>query len=416
LVYDVTDLLGRPADFYAISGGDISVTGGEDTAGGEGFEQQDELDRDQLEALATARAESLRTLVQETIEPDSWYDVGGEGSITIYENKKLIVHQSREVHNQISKLLKEMRKSLGHQVAIEARFLLVGENFLEDIGLDVDFQYNSENPAKWGIIDFQQSSATSTLTRSTGIPGSLGGADEFGIPFNLGAMISGGYGDLLLNDLQVTFLLRATQAHRDATSLTAPKVSVLSGESATMRVQRVTRYARNVDVDIEEIGQEGDFRWTIDYEQGAIVSGTLLNITPTIMHDKKNVLLNIVTELRDFLGFVDNPIQLPILGGEPPVGGDSYSVPLPETEISRIETRVSVPDGGTLLIGGQKLSAEVERETGVPVLSKIPLLGRLFSNRSKIKDEKILLVLVKPTIILQEETEAKAIASLEGEF
>jgi len=414
LVYDVTDLLGRPADFYAVSGGDISVTGGEDTAGGESFEEEDEMSRDELETLATGRAESLVLLIQETIEPDSWYDVGGEGSITIYENKKLIVHQTREVHNQISKLLKEMRKSLGHQVAIEARFLLVGENFLEDIGLDVDFMCNLGG--KWGIINFQQSSASSTLTKSTGIPGSLGGADEFGTPFNLGAMIEGGYGDLLLNDLQVSFLLRATQAHRDAMSLTAPKVSVLSGESATMRVQRVTRYARDVDVDIEEIGQEGAFRWTVDYEQGAIVSGTLLNITPTIMHDKKNVLLNIVTELRDFLGFVDNPIQLPIMGGETPVGGESYSVPLPETEISRVETRVSVPDGGTLLIGGQKLSGEVERETGVPVLSKIPLLGRLFSNRSKIKDEKILLILVKPTIILQEEMEAKAIAAVEGEF
>ena len=415
LVYDVTDLLGRPADFYAISGGDISVTGGEDTAGGEGFEEEDEIDRDELEEDTTVRASNLVLLIQETIEPDSWYDVGGEGSITIYENKKLIVHQTREVHKEIEKLLKEMRKSLGHQVAIEARFLLVGENFLEDIGLDVDFRYNAGG--RWGIIDFQQSSSSSILTKSTAIPGSLGGVDEVsGVPFNLGAMISGSYGNLLLNDLEVSFLLRATQAHRDATSLTAPKVSVLSGESATMRVQRVTRYARDVEVDIEEIGQEGAFRWTVDYEQGSIVSGTLLNITPTIMHDKKNVLLNIVAELRDFLGFIDNPIQLPILGGLGMVGGESYSIPLPETEISRVETRVSVPDGGTLLIGGQKLSAEVVRETGVPVLSKIPLIGRLFSSRSKIKDDKILLILVKPTIILQEEMEAKAIAAVEGDF
>jgi type II secretory pathway component GspD/PulD (secretin) len=50
---------------------------------------------------------------------------------------------------------------------------------------------------------------------------------------------------------------------------------------------------------------------------------------------------------------------------------------------------------------------------GVPILSKIPILGRLFSNRSTIEDEKILLILVKPTIILQEETEHEAIASME---
>ena len=60
--------------------------------------------------------------------------------------------------------------------------------------------------------------------------------------------------------------------------------------------------------------------------------------------------------------------------------------------------------------------AEVEKEAGVPILSKIPILGRAFSNRSKVKDTQVLLILVKPTIILQEEAEAEAIASMEKGF
>jgi general secretion pathway protein D len=87
---------------------------------------------------------------------------------------------------------------------------------------------------------------------------------------------------------------------------------------------------------------------------------------------------------------------------------------MPETETSQVQTRVSVPDGGTLLLGGQKLSAEVEKEVGVPVLSKIPIIGRAFRNTSKVRDQKILLILVKPTIILQEEREAEAVAALSG--
>ena len=51
----------------------------------------------------------------------------------------------------------------------------------------------------------------------------------------------------------------------------------------------------------------------------------------------------------------------------------------------------------------------------MPVLSKIPIIGRLFTNRSKIADQKILLILVKPTIILQEEADAEAIAAMEGQ-
>jgi general secretion pathway protein D len=73
-----------------------------------------------------------------------------------------------------------------------------------------------------------------------------------------------------------------------------------------------------------------------------------------------------------------------------------------------------VPDSGTLLLGGLKRSAGDRKEVGVPILSKIPIIGRLFTNRSKVADQKILLILVKPTIILQEEADAEAVAAMEG--
>jgi general secretion pathway protein D len=105
------------------------------------------------------------------------------------------------------------------------------------------------------------------------------------------------------------------------------------------------------------------------------------------------------------------PIQMPAIGNVPQ---QAIEIPLPETETSRVQTRVSVPDRATLLLGGQRMTVDVEREAGVPVLSKVPFLGRLFSNRSKVKDSQILLILVKPTIILREEAENKAIAAMES--
>ncbi len=417
LVYDITDLIGRPAEFYAETGG-ITVSGGGE-AGTEELEVE-EIDRDQLIEEATLRADNLVLLIQQTVQPESWFETGGEGSITVYERKKLIIYQTREVHNQIGKLLEELRKALGHQVAIEARFLLVGENFLEDIGLDVDLAYRPGG--KWSTIRIGQDSSTIASPTDTGITGSLVPSitEEEGriAAMTVGGVIPGtpaSWGSLLLNDLEVGVILRATQAHRDAQSLTAPKVTVLSGEMASLRVQRYRRYPFDVDIDIETIGQPPaqSFYWTIDTEEGFIVTGTLLNITPIITPDKKNVLLNIVTEMRDFLGWQTYPIQLPAIGEG--LGG-VYEIQYPETEISRVETRVSVPDKATLLLGGQRLTAEIEKEAGVPVLSKIPLLGRLFSNRSQVKDSLILLVLVKPTIILREEAEAGAIAAMENSF
>jgi len=65
------------------------------------------------------------------------------------------------------------------------------------------------------------------------------------------------------------------------------------------------------------------------------------------------------------------------------------------------------PDGGTLLLGGQTIAGEAFREQGVPVLSKIPFLKRLFTNTASAKDEQVLLILVKPTIMIQHEQEDK---------
>ena len=419
LVYDVTDLLGRPATYYTRSGRGRGEAGrGEDAV--EFFEEEEEeLERDELEERATTRAGALGMLIQEAVEPGSWDVYGGEGTISLYQNKKLIVRQTLEIHDQIAKLLKDLRKALGHQVAIEARFLLVTESFLEDIGLDIDFAVRLggkwRHPTIGALtgepypgISFDQGSSATVTPDATGVPGTLGG----GAP--LGMRVEGGWGSIL-DDLQVNFLLRATQAHRDATSLTAPKVTVLTGESAALRVQRTIRYARNIEAETREAGEwAGRAAWTVNYETGAIPTGTILNITPTITPDKRNVLLNIVAELRDFLGWRRQAVESPIFGIEG--AREAYVIEFPETEISRVQTRVSVPDGGTLLLGGQKVTGEVEKEAGVPILSKIPLIGRAFTNRSKVKDEKILLILVKPTIILREEAEAEAIAAVEGGF
>ena len=72
---------------------------------------------------------------------------------------------------------------------------------------------------------------------------------------------------------------------------------------------------------------------------------------------------------------------------------------------------VSVPDSGTLLIGGQKLAAETEVEAGVPILSKIPLLKRAYSARATVKDEQTLLILIKPKILIHSEQEDLAFPS-----
>jgi general secretion pathway protein D len=310
-------------------------------------------------------------------------------------------------------LLDQLRTALGHQVSIEARFLVVSENFLEEVGLDVDFSYNFGG--KWGLMTVSQTSYdTARPDASTKVPGSLGSLVN-----SPAATATGGYGSVL-DDLQVSLLLRATQGRTDSKALVAPKVTVLSGESANFALNNTVTYALPPDVtQSSAVGGTGATSTTQGIYQniGMVMVGSNLSVSPTITKDKKNVLLNIVTLQNDLLRFRTHQVEA-LVDTDAQEGTTvqtlPYEVTVPETEASTVMTRVSVPDGGTLLLGGHKVTAEVDKEVGVPVLSKIPGLGRLFSNRSKIRDNKILLILVKPTIILQEEREEDALAALEA--
>jgi len=332
--------------------------------------------------------QDLILLIQETVEPESWYELGGEGTISLYAERKLIVRQSIENHKKIQDLLKGLRKALGEQVSIEARFLTVSEDFLEQVGLDVDFRYNFGGDI--GFIDFNQESyGSAVLTNVAG--------DSPALSF------IGGYGSVL-DDLQVNFLVSATQDREDTRTLNAPKVTVLSGESASIEMLSEQNYVANYE--FSQTTTTGDqpviasiATPTIDF----VPDGVTLNVSPVISPDKKYVLLRITTA---YYKNAFDTYNIP-----DPDTGLEYPIQLPIVDNSTIQTRVNVPDGGTLLIGGQKIAKDVKTDSGVPGLSKLPILGRLFENRGKSSSSQILLILVKPTIMLQDELEEEATGS-----
>ena len=83
------------------------------------------------------------------------------------------------------------------------------------------------------------------------------------------------------------------------------------------------------------------------------------------------------------------------------------TVQLPTFSFVTVTTTVSVPDGGTVLLGGIKRLSEGRNEFGVPILDKIPYLDRLFKNVGIGRDTSSLMMMVTPRIIIQEEEEEK---------
>jgi type II secretory pathway component GspD/PulD (secretin) len=207
-------------------------------------------------------------------------------------------------------------------------------------------------------------------------------------------------------------MIRATEASRRTSVVHAPRVTLQSGQEALMYEETFTPYVGSLNVTaaagaaiatpVISVARDG----VILTIYRAVVSG-----------DHKYVTLDIAPELDTLLGFTTfqfeqaAPITTTTSVGGVAVGtgfvAPTLTIQEPTEEVTRVVTRATIPDGGTLMLGGNTIAGEINLEAGVPGLSKIPFIKRLFTNASNANDEQVLIILVKPTILLNKEIEAK---------
>ncbi|MGE5191194.1 MAG: hypothetical protein ACM3U2_01750, partial [Deltaproteobacteria bacterium] len=83
---------------------------------------------------------SLINLITTTIQPDSWEELSGPGSVMPYRTTlSLVIRQTQAVHDEIADLLGQLRRLQDLQVTVECRFITVSDNFFERIGIDFNF-------------------------------------------------------------------------------------------------------------------------------------------------------------------------------------------------------------------------------------------------------------------------------------
>ena len=71
-------------------------------------------------------------------------------------------------------------------------------------------------------------------------------------------------------------------------------------------------------------------------------------------------------------------------------------------------TTVLVEDGDTIAIGGLIRDDVAETERGVPYISRIPLLGRLFTHKERLGEQTDLVVFITPTVLGRESAQEDA--------
>jgi general secretion pathway protein D len=396
--------------------------------------------------------DSLIDLITTTIEPTSWDTVGGPGAISQFEtNLSLVVSQTQEVHEQLVDLLEQLRRMQDLQVTIEVRFITLNDNFFERIGVDFDFDIDDDIDRPFQVfgrpIDGTGDPATGTdPTRNTldtdhdngsvtvGLQAPGVFSADLDIPFtqnNFGLAVPqfGGFdasagaqlGFAILSDIEAFFFISAAQGDRRSNVMQAPKVTLFNGQQAMIADSSQSPFVISV------IPVVGDFAAA---QQPVIVvlnEGTFLTVQAVVSDDRRFVRLTVVpyfsaigdvdtftfegtettTEDSSQEGIQDVPNNLTRRRNARSVTRQGTTVQLPTFSYVTVTTTVSVPDGGTVLLGGIKRLSEGRNEFGVPMLNKLPYINRLFKNVGIGRETQSLMMMVTPRIIIQEEEEQK---------
>lgn len=365
--------------------------------------------------------QSLIDLIQTTVVPDTWEALGGPSTMSPYpQNLSLVISTTSEVHDQITELLESLRRLQNLQVTIEVRFITLSDSFFEQIGVDFDIQFDDnvnelpdEDSGPSVSVGFDGGSGLPTTDFDVRLDNNFGVQPAFGA-FDAGSGSRIGFA--ILSDIEAFFFLQAAQGDTRNNVLQAPKVTLFDGQLATISDVTQRPFVTSITPVV------GDFAVA---QQPVIVvlnEGTQLNVQAIVSDDKRFVRLTLVPFFSQ-IGNVDTftyegrrrrrttSQEIDPTTGEPIVDDEEEdivegtTVQLPQFAFTSVSTTVSVPDGGTILLGGIKRLSEGRSERGVPILSKIPYISRLFRNVAIGRDARSLMLMVTPRIIIQEEEE-----------
>jgi len=389
-VYDVRDLLINLEDRQDLTA-QVETTAFEEgtVVAGEGKDTFD-------------RVKEIINVITSTIKPASWSANDGKGMIAAREGMlgDIVVTHVVDVHRRIEDLLAALRSSADLQIVIEARFIAVSDNFLEEVGHNIlNFDTTRSRPSESG--------AGASPPGSNAAGGEEGGIFTEAANTFAGTGVAAGTNGLnlsyqILNGFFLEGFLRAVQESDEAETITAPRITLSNTQRGTIKVVTTESYISSYTI----VSQ------TPQPVMSEIDEGTTFNVRPVVSADRKYVYLEVHPIITDVtLAETTFNTVGPVTSGD--TGGQvaANTIQRPQTVKQELSVTVCVPDKGILMIGGLGKSSVTKTSNGTPILSKIPIIKRLFSSNKIDRDITTsgnLIILIKPTILIREEEEARA--------
>jgi len=329
-------------------------------------ETQRDLEKAQAEAIAPVTVTKVLSYAKAaSMAPTLKKFLSSRGDI-LYDDRsnQLIIRDIPSVIPVIDNLIRQLdRKS--QQVEIEARVVSASRSFALDIGTQLGFAGRTTNGRSVAGGD----SAVGASSVNNPPPPFLTSGSSSSLPLNTnfgaGAPTSGLFLGHRSPNFAVDFFITAAEAKGVGKLLSKPKVITQNNEKATVKQ-----------------GSKIPIQTTINNTVSVqFIDAVLkLEVTPQITAEG-TVFMDVLVE------------NTTIDAGIPRVQG------IPALNTQSAETKVTVADGGTVVIGGIIISSQRTDIQQVPLVGSLPLIGHLFKRTSVTTSSQELMFFLTPRII-----------------
>src|SRR5712664_2984498 len=329
-------------------------------------ETQRDLERAQAEAVAPVTVTKVLSYAKAaTMAATLKKFLSSRGDI-LYDDRsnQLIIRDIPSVIPVLDNLIRQLdRKS--QQVEIEARVVAASRSFALDIGTQLGFAGRTTN----GRSIMGGDSAVGTSTATSTPPPFFTSGSSTSLPLNTFLSAVAPTSGLFLGhrspNFAVDFFITAAEAKGVGKLLSKPQITTQNNEKATVK--------QGTKIPIQTTINNTISVQFID----AVLK---LEVTPQITAEG-TVFMDVLVE------------NTQIDTGIPRVQG------IPALNTQSAETKVTVADGGTVVIGGIIVSSQRVDITEVPLVGSLPLIGHLFRRTNTTTQSQELLFFLTPRII-----------------
>lgn len=287
--------------------------------------------------------------------------------------------------DRVARLLKDLDVKMP-QVLIEAKIVEVSTNYARELGVQWGGHYSGTSTKGTTVMSGGTTGSASSgalplvgstvFYPQTGDIGPSSNAYVVNLPANVGAGSGGALGisfGKLGGKLALDLQLSAMQSTGNGKILSSPKVMTMNNKEA--------RISSGTDIPVRTVSATAQTTGgSINTASVQMISASLaLSAVPTITNDNRIAMtIKVEKSEPDFSHQVDG---------------------IPTITKRDATSEVVMNNGETIVLGGILTKNEGESESGVPLLSKIPIIGWLFKKKSTFENQSELMIFLTPTIV-----------------